>query len=87
MKYSIYNSTIKINDRHGILYNAMSDKFILLSSNAYGELMRYDSDLLVKINPILYEQMCDIGAIVPNDMNQTDEFKRIMLSKMEDESC
>ena len=37
-KYSRYNTLLRVNDRFGLFYNAMSDKFIVLKTLAYDAL-------------------------------------------------
>ncbi len=37
-KSSKYNTTLRISTQYGICYNAVSDKFVLLKSQAYEEM-------------------------------------------------
>jgi len=71
MKYSKYNSIIKISDTHYIFYNAFSDKFIILKNVAYNDININDPDILIIKNPILYEQLIKINGIVDNELDET----------------
>lgn len=37
-KFSKYNTTLRISPQYGICYNAVSDKFVLLTSLVYDEM-------------------------------------------------
>lgn len=53
VKYSQYNTLLKVNDKFGLFYNAMSDKFIILKSKAYDTLANSDVALLQQRDAVL----------------------------------
>lgn len=86
MKYSIYNSTINLNDRYCILYNAMSDRFMVLAEGAYQHFKSYSADTLEDINRTLYKQMLEIGAIVEGDIDEVEKTTKFIKERCEDET-
>jgi uncharacterized protein len=71
MKYSKYNSIISVSKRYRILYNAISDKFIILKEAAYNDLSRNEPDILVKKNLLLYKQLVDVNGVVDNTLDES----------------
>lgn len=66
MKYCRYNSILKVDDNHHILYCALSDQFIILRESAYHDISNYDADTLAKENSILYDQLISAQGIIRN---------------------
>lgn len=64
MKYSRYNSILKVDENHHILYCALSDQFIILKQSAYQDISEYDANTLAKHNDILYNQMISAKGII-----------------------
>lgn len=75
MKYSRYNSILAVNSNCHILYNALSDKFVILKESAYRDLVEYEANELKNKNGILYEQMITANSIVDDTY---DEWKAVL---------
>lgn len=70
MKLSIYNSIIKVNDSVSILYNAYSDKFLILTNNTV-DLIRSQSLRWIKENrSLIFEDLLKAKAIVSKDSDE-----------------
>lgn len=69
-KYSRYNTLLKVNDRFGLFYNAMSDRFIVLKMPAYKALQRNRAADLEHSAPTLYGQLVEAGGIVDADVDE-----------------
>jgi len=76
MKYSTFNSIISIGIDKYILYNSISDKFIILSDKAYKDLTNSDPDYLSEKNYILYAQMKKIGGIIDKNIDEIELIKQ-----------
>lgn len=69
-KYSRYNTLLRVNDRFGLFYNAMSDRFIVLKMPAYEALQRNRAADLEHCTPTLYGQLVEAGGIVDADVDE-----------------
>ena len=85
MKYSIYNSLLRITDNSSILYNAMSDKFIILSNQAEKDYQLCNLDILKDKNPILYNQLIETESIVDENIDEVQEVKNRINNKILDD--
>lgn len=70
MKYSIYNSTIAVTDNSLLIYNALSDRFIVVSKSLEGALLA-GADAVEQASPKLYAQMKETGCLIDDDMDET----------------
>lgn len=77
-KYSIYNTLLKVNDRFGLFYNAMSDKFIVLRSKAYEDLANNDISQLKQYNTALYNQLQKVGGIVNVELDEIQQVRNLI---------
>lgn len=78
MKYSRYNSILKVDENHHILYSAMSDQFIILKQSAYQDIFAYDANSLAEHNKKLYSQMLSVKGIVDDLCDE----KQLVLNKI-----
>lgn len=86
MKFSRYNSIINLNDNFSILYNAVSDKFMVLTVNAHQQLKTNTANTLRSYNPKLYEQMLEIGAIIDENTHELDAISHFIKERCEDDT-
>lgn len=80
MKNSIYNSIIKVNDSFGLLYNAMSDKFVVLKGEALKNAGENNIDEIKDKDDGLYCQMVEIGGVVDDGVDETEELRSLIKS-------
>lgn len=78
VKYSQYNTLLKVNDKFGLFYNAMSDKFIILKSKAYDTLANSDVALLQQRDAVLYSQLLEVGGIVDVDVDEVQQVRDLI---------
>lgn len=78
VKYSQYNTLLKVNDEFGLFYNAMSDKFIILKSKAYDTLVNSDVALLQQRDTVLYSQLLEVGGIVDVDVDEVQQVRDLI---------
>jgi uncharacterized protein len=74
VKYSQYNTLIALTESVSALYNALSDKFVVIKNAAIGDLTFIPVELQ-KRNAPLYEELKQAAAIVEN---QIDEYACII---------
>lgn len=72
MKKSIYNTTIAINNKSALLYNARSDKFTLLTKEASNFIKKNSADSIAKENSKLFNDLVLIKALVNNNTNESE---------------
>lgn len=78
MKKSIFNSSISIDNRHTLLYNSFSGRFITVKDRVFDIDSLTTDELRIK-HPILCNQMLEAGMLVADNMNELEELeKRIM---------
>lgn len=85
-KFSKYNTTIRISPQYGICYNAISDKFVLLKSQAYDEMCGGNIENAKEQYPNLYEQLCAVRAIVDHDVDEVQQVHDIIRAKDNDDT-
>lgn len=78
MKYSKYNSILNVDNTHYILYNALSDQFILLLKSAYIDISKYNTKKLKEYNNTLYNQMLSINGIVEDTFDENEAVLNII---------
>ena len=54
MRYSIYNTILRVNSVYGLLYNALSDEYIVLKNEPFEILQSTDARALQTVSPSLY---------------------------------
>lgn len=69
MKYSIYNNLFSLSDETKCIYNAASDKFVLLDS-ALTKHFDTSADDLQNIYPHLFEELYRANVIVEDDIDE-----------------
>ena len=69
MKFSIYNSTIHLDDKHTLLFNSFSKKFIAIKNKIFNINNISISDLKAN-NLNFFNQLCEGGFIIENSMNE-----------------
>ena len=74
MKLSIYTTQLTIDGKHTILYNAMSDSYLLLK-NQLLDIYRIPLEVLNEKSPSLFNQLKDAGIIIKNNIDEVKELK------------
>ena len=70
MKISKYTTRLSVSDKSWLLYNAVTDRFVLYSKELdFGK--QTDLDVLKKESEQFYEQLEKGGFVIPNDKEQT----------------
>lgn len=85
MKFSIYNSILQLDDNYTLLYNANSDKFVVLTAQAalnYGK----GIDFLAKRDNNLFKDLQEVKAIVDDNVNEIGDLCDKVKSIVEDDS-
>lgn len=85
-KVSKYNTTLRINSDFGVCYNAMSDRFVVLKSQAYDELCNGNIADFAKKYPEPYKQLLDVSAIVDSDVDEARQVRDMIDRVDNDES-
>lgn len=62
MKYSIFNSRIKLSKNTDIIFNSLTENFIIIPKNKYINLSTIDRDTLIKFK--------FLGIVCENDENE-----------------
>lgn len=75
MKKSIYNSIIVIFDRHTLIYNSFSGKFIAVKDQIIDINSLTEDELRIK-KPVLYSQMLEGGMLVSDNLNELEELEQ-----------
>lgn len=71
MKHSVYNSLIPVNSRHSLLYNAFSDKFLILKDTQEDKYRSYESkEPVPATSDPFYQRLLQEGFLVDT---KTDE--------------
>lgn len=71
MKLSNYCNTIYISNKHTLLYNSLSGKFVVIKN----ELVTLNNDILPIVSsnrPMLFSQLINAGIIINDDVNELD---------------
>lgn len=87
MKYSIYNSFIHINAQHSLLYNAMSDKFLILTSDLADKYRTSGiKEIPTDTNDLFYQRLIQEKFLVETEKNESDLLKEITWRTDNDDS-
>lgn len=78
MKYSRYNSILSLGNGLHILYNALSDKFIILKEAAYRDVSEYNADTLKEHNGILYDQLVSANGIIEDSFDEYEAVANVI---------
>lgn len=81
MEYSIFNSIILISDKHYMLYNSFSDKFIILTSKARNSLDNDNIEILKKKNPSLFSRLVESSMIVDSNKEESEKLQKLIFEK------
>ena len=73
MKYSQYNSIIKLNDNLSVVYNSKSDKSIIITNPKRNLINNSTPTLLEKSDLEIYNNLILIEAIIPHDKNELND--------------
>lgn len=73
MKYSIYNTIVKLNDRYILIYNAFSDKFTVIKYHSNKLIKDFDPLLLKQKYLEIYRQLIKAEAIIKDKDDQTQK--------------
>lgn len=77
MKYSAYNSLIPINIQHSLLYNALSDKFLILKGDQKDKYHTYDTnEIQAEIGDSFRQRLIREGFLVETGTNETDVLRQ-----------
>lgn len=72
MKYSQYNSIVRISDEFHVTYNALSDRFVILKEGMQQALDELPPQQLQQAFPAVYEELLNGGCIVKDEANETE---------------
>lgn len=73
MKYSIYNSFIILNAQHSLLYNALSDKFLILNADLVNKYQSFEiKEISVHTTDSFYQRLIQEKFLVEAEKNETD---------------
>lgn len=86
MKYSQYNSIIELNTKHALLYNALSDQYVVIKRPLEKAVKTKSPESLSQTYPQLYEEVRKGGGVVDSSTNEKEELrKRIIAVDQNDE--
>lgn len=77
MKYSLYNTFLRLPEQHAIVFNAMTDSFVAIR-NCIDNPHSIPPGQLETDFPVLYSQLADIGAIIPDDRDEVAELTSLI---------
>lgn len=77
MKLSSYNSFIPIADRHTLLYNALTGKFVTVKDKVI-DIRDYSFKRLSEEMPVLYSQLCDAGIVIEDSYDETGLLRKVI---------
>lgn len=83
LKFSQYNSILKITSQSSVIYNSKKDKCVIIP-NDMNDILNFNIDEIKSHNPKLYSDLKEIGAIVNENKNELQDV--INLSKEIDNS-
>lgn len=72
MKYSFYNSLISLTDFTYILYNAVKDKFLIISKT-WAELLNKSPEKIKQTNHLFYQQLQENNFIINDSKDEVNE--------------
>lgn len=76
-KYSQFNSIISLSPKFDLLYNAYSDRFVILTKALSETLANVDVEKMEKNYSNFYEKLLKAGCIIDKDTNEVENVKKI----------
>lgn len=70
MKYAKYISTIPVEEKHTLLYNALSGKFVVIRNKVLDDIKTVPFELLASDFPTVYKQCVEAGIIVDEAVDE-----------------
>lgn len=86
MKYSIYNSIIHVDKDNLLLYNANSDKFLIITQKSKEDIDK-GVDFLKAENTKLFQKLQETKAIVSDSTDEVAELQNKIQKILEDDTC
>ena len=86
MKFSQFNTLLPIDENHSLLYNAFSDKYIVLKPTTYEAVRVGSVEQIKNEQPLLYEQLVDCKALVDENIEEWREVFDHIHEIIEDDS-
>ena len=74
MKLSIYTTQLTIDGKHTVLYNALSDCYILLKNQLF-DIKTINPETLIEKNLSFFNQLKEAGIIIENEIDEVHELK------------
>lgn len=74
MKLSVFNTVIPIEDKHTLLFNAFTNKFVVVR-NRLLDVENTSLEILQAETPYLYNQLCEAGAILEDSEDEIRSLK------------
>lgn len=71
MKTSIYNSILTVSEKHTLMFNAFSGKFLVLKNNIFKN-QKIDPHSIELSDPILFSQMEEAGIIIDDSVDEME---------------
>lgn len=72
LKFSQYNSLIKVTSNSSVIYNSKEDKCIIIQQDM-NDILNFNPEEIEDYNPKLFNDLVSIGVIVPKDLNELNE--------------
>lgn len=85
MKLSKWNSYIDIDEHSGLIYNAFTDKFIVVRCDSM-DLVYAKRGEIRNFSPLFTDQMLCLGGLIDESLDETQEIDRLIYSKDLDKS-
>ena len=70
MKYGTYISTLPVEEKHTLLYNALSGKFVVIRNKVFDDIKTVPFELLASDFPTVYKQCVEAGIIVGDALDE-----------------
>lgn len=72
LKFSQYNSLLKVTSNSSVIYNSKEDKCIIIKQEM-NDILNFNPKEIEGYNPKLFNDLLSIGAIVVKDLNELNE--------------
>lgn len=86
-KYSIYNTLLRLSGERGLLYNAMSDKYVVLRANAYDLIATQTVEFLSFHHTGLFSQLEKADAVVDEEVDEVQRLRDLIRQVDEDDTA
>lgn len=70
MKASIYNTDLLLPDNHYVLYNALSDKYVVATGEIYAAYRENAEEFVRREYPVFYNQLVEAGCLVEEGVDE-----------------